>query len=141
MGAFFLFNKDYEISVNDVISDFQKRGFNKEPKIFDLGNSILILFKKWCIDINNFLIHGENAVYAVGTIIYKKLSYNKSLQAILNDFILNRIDSSQLIGNYFLLFKRHNRLSFLHDPLSTYNVYTTYNHSIVSSSFLAILVD
>jgi hypothetical protein len=140
MGAFFLFDKDINLSLNRILNTFQKKGFQKGPAIFDLGEKILILYQKQSIDVENYLIIGDTAVFAVGTFVYKGLSYKDSLQEILIDFQKKNILFDKFKGNYFLILKEGIDLYFIQDKFSAYSVYKTTDLKVISSSFLSIFL-
>jgi hypothetical protein len=139
MGAFILFNKKTDISETKIIDHFKVRGFEHAPIKFEFENYILLLFQKQSLQIKNYCFLDNNALFSVGTIIYKGLSYGDSLNSILYDFVNGEIDFSQVYGNFFVIFKRGTDLYFLHDPFSSYGVYYDEDQKIISSSFLAIL--
>ncbi len=138
MGAFFLFekNKKQELNINDINSVFSDKGFS-EPLIFDLGKNELHLYRKQLIDVNNYYINGKNAVFIIGTIVYKALGYGDTLKQLLEDYTRDIIDYDSIIGNYCAVFYVDNQIAIMNDALNACELFTDVNGRFITSSFLA----
>lgn len=140
MGAFVLFNKGSGHNYKAVEEHFQRQGF-QTPERIEIGNYWLWLYKKILINENNYIIENENAVFTVGTVIYKSGSYRESLANLLRDYLNNSIEIERLKGNYSIIFKRGDEITFLTDRTDIQNVYYDNGLTVISSSFLACIYD
>ncbi|RLB05735.1 MAG: hypothetical protein DRG83_01860 [Deltaproteobacteria bacterium] len=144
MGAFFLFKQDIEFNHYKVEKVFQNKGF-KEKKTFQLRDYELWLYSKQLLGYKNYFLIDpldieKGAVFAVGTLTYKGLDYEKSLELILKEFIAKRLNLYEIYGNYAIIFYKHGKIKILVDPMKVYSVFVNSEGSIFSSSFIAVSV-
>ena len=137
MGAFFLYKRNSDIDLKAVKEIFKGKGF-KKPNIFELGSYTLLLYKKILINEENYLEENNNAIYAVGTIVYKGRNYKDSLKTILKDFIDDKFNPDKLIGSFCIFIKINDDIKFFIDRAGIQNVYFNNNKTVTSSSFLAV---
>lgn len=139
MGAFFLYKQSTNIPLEKVKQCFNKKGFS-DSQLFKIANYNLLLYRKILIDMPNYYeISNDIGIYSVGTVIYKGESYSKSLHYILNDYLNNSFDSSQIIGTFLLIIKNKHKITILVDRTFRQNIFYTMDGSILSSSFLAVI--
>lgn len=138
MGAFFLFDKKAKLQVNDVEVVFKKKGF-QSPKIFDLGDSILLLYRKQLIDEDNYITDGMHDLFITGTIVYKGKNYTETKQELLNNIINNTLDKDEIIGNYCLIYFDGIKITLMNDSMNVYHLFTNQSNEFISSSFLAAM--
>lgn len=140
MGAFFIHHINSEVSVNAVEKIYSEKGFF-DPLVARLGDYQLRLYKKQLLNVTNNYNLGSLCIYACGSIVYKKHGYEESLKALLSDYSTNKIDPSELSGNYVLIFHDQDQgeTEFLCDPAFIKNVYFNEENKIISSDFLAII--
>jgi hypothetical protein len=140
MGAFFLYHKDSSINETAVENLYLLKGF-KYPFRMLLGDYKLLQFRKQYIDTVNYYKVDQKYIFVTGTLVYKGLSYNQSLQILLQDFNESCIDSNELNGNYtILIFNEITKiLTFCPDPSFIKNVYFDPEKKIISTDFLALV--
>lgn len=139
MGAFFLYKSEEYIDSTASKETFSTMGFSA-PKEFKLGSYILWLYRKQLVQEQNFyLAQNGSSIFVTGTIIYKGKSYSESLVSLLIDFEHNSIDSSELIGDFCVLFFTENHLTIMHDRQNNYQVFVNEKRTVISSSFLALI--
>jgi hypothetical protein len=136
MGAFFWYRTDSDLDLESAESCFAAKGFAK-PLIRRLGPYSLWLYKKTLVGVENYLETSEGSVYAVGTVVYKRLDYRDSLKALLSDFLAGALNFDELLGCFFLLFERDQKCYFLTDLAGQQSIYYNVDQSVLSSSFLA----
>jgi hypothetical protein len=124
MGAFFLFKNDTECNQESVRRVFDKKGFDS-PIEYELGSCTLWLYQKQIVSCENTYVSSSGAsVFAVGTPIYKKLSYSAGLKQLIDDYENNGIDFRNLFGNYCLIFSSKGKIQLLLDPLHVQHIFT-----------------
>ena len=138
MGAFLLYRSDASINMNDAKSVFLLKGFGV-PKHVDLGHWHLLHYKKISLDVENFIIKGDCALFSCGTVVYRGLGYRDSLKLLLKDFQRNAVDQEDLIGHFCLLFWNGSHFVVLTDRMNTLHVFVNQERTCFSSSFLAML--
>ena len=139
MGAFFLFKNKTDINKNAVEEIFLNKGF-QQPRIFKLNNLTLWLYNKQLIKEDNYFNENDGTyLFATGTVIYRSLSYRKSLKAILKDYRNNVLSFDELIGDFCLIFYSNNEVKVLTDRACIHHVFIDDKHTRLSSSFLAVL--
>ena len=99
MGTFFLYKKNSDIDLDSVKEIFKEKGF-KTPNIINLKSYTLLLYQKILIDEKNYFKEGNNAIFAIGTIVYRGRNYKQSLISILKDYIENKFEPDKLIGSF-----------------------------------------
>jgi len=140
MGAFYLYKKEKNINQNSIQDIYKKKGFDS-PKIFDIGNYHLMLFQKYLLNVDNYFQENKLVIFAVGSFIYRGLSYNQSLKRLLSDYKKNVIDKENFYGNYVIIFfnKETNKIDFFIDPAFIKNVYFDKVDARLSTDFLVLL--
>lgn len=139
MGAFFLYRKDVEHDLPAVKKVFQRKGFS-QPRQIELSNWMLWHYPK-IMECGKNYIEAEDglAIYATGTVVYKKLGYQDSLKALVKDFRIGQFNRDALLGNFCILFRQNDHLTMLRDDMGVYHIFDTQNRTCVSSSFLAVV--
>lgn len=138
MGAFFLYRDGSNIDLNSVRSCFLQKGFSRSiERVF--GSYKLLLYQKTKLKVDNFIEGKDEALYAVGTVVYKSNDYRQSLQRLLADFARGNMEPDQLIGSFFILIRLKNRYHYVMDRAGIQNVFVSENCKVISSSFLAAL--
>ncbi|MCD4832134.1 MAG: hypothetical protein K8R02_10100 [Anaerohalosphaeraceae bacterium] len=138
MGAFFLYKSDSSVDVNEAKCLFHRKGF-AAPKVVELGDWHLLQYKKILLNVENYIIENNCALFCCGTVIYHGLSYHDSLRRLLRDFQNNSINQSEVIGHFCLLFWDGSRLTVLTDQMNTFHIFVNDETTYFSSSFLAML--
>ena len=138
MGTFFLYKKNSDIDLDSVKEIFKEKGF-KTPNIINLKSYTLLLYQKILIDEKNYFKEGNNAIFAIGTIVYRGRNYKQSLISILKDYIENKFEPDKLIGSFCIFIKIKNEIKFFIDRAGIQNVYYNKNQTVISSSFLAVV--
>lgn len=138
MGAFFLYKKDSNIQIEAVRNIFDKKGFH-EPHTFACGEYRLLLWQKQLVDCENWAKQQEAMLCAVGTVVYKGLSYTSSLETILADYLSDTLEPRKLRGNYCLIFLHNGQVCFLNDTLNVQHLFTDRARTFITSSFLAAM--
>lgn len=139
MGAFALIDKSGKscLDMQGILQTFSNKGFH-EPKLFMLGNFELYLYQKQLVPVDNYYKIGKNAVYVIGTVIYKGLGYSDTIQQLLVDYMDNKIVYDQLIGSYCVIFYVNQKIKILNDALNVCKLFHDSGNIIISSSFLAV---
>jgi hypothetical protein len=139
MGAIYIspINEDIPDSVFNI---FKNKGFNLPPTELILGGKKIIVFPKQLIQEKNIVDKENCTLISIGTCFYKNLTYEAGLNQILSDLIDGDLNTSNLCGNYFLLFWNKKNLEFIIDPTSTQSIFFNPDAQIISSSFLACIV-
>ncbi|HDN73900.1 MAG TPA: hypothetical protein ENG16_02605 [Archaeoglobus sp.] len=139
MGAFYLYHKEANIQVDDVKHIFAQKGFSN-PKIFDFGRWKLLLYRKVLLNVDNFYRENDQIICCVGTLVYKGLGYRDSLKRLLQDFRAKAVCQEELLGHFCVIYWDGENLTLLTDQLNTFHIFTNENRTVLSSSFLAVLV-
>lgn len=137
MGAFFIYEENEKLNIDKVVGVFQEKGFNK-PSKFNLGKYHLILYPKLLANKPQFYESEGEAIFAVGTFIYKEKDFTTSLKELLNDFKSGSFNKNELLGHYTILFYIHEKVHIIQDPTNVKHVYTNTSYTIFSSSLFAI---
>lgn len=138
MGAFFLYKQNANLRLEAVREVFENKGF-REPHAFVCGEYRLLLWQKQLVECANWVERGDATLGAVGTVVYKALSYSHSLEAILSDFLEDKLETTKLRGNFCLIFLCGGQVSFLNDTLNVQHLFTDHAQSFITSSFLAAM--
>lgn len=136
MGAFFLYRKLTDINIESAKQEFHNKGF-QNPKELSLGEWKIIVYAKIATCQKNYRLIDEDAVFSVGTPVYKEMNYTDSLVRLLTDFQSGNLDTSRLLGHYNLVFFVRGKISVLCDPLNVKHLFTDRQHQFYTSSFLA----
>jgi hypothetical protein len=139
VGAFFLFDKSLNISKEEIVSLYTKKGFST-IRHFEIDPYKLILCNKQLIPDHNYVHNSDIDLYTCGSLFYKGLNYCASLTELLNDFKHDSIDAGRLFGNYVLMFynKTKRTIAFFIDPSFIKAAYYDTEREILSTDFLAI---
>lgn len=135
MGAIFLYKKEEQIDVENAKVEFSNKGFG-DNKEFSLGEWIILTYEKIVTRYANYYFYEGDAVFSVGTPIYKNLNYADTLIYLLLDFKNDKLDSEKLFGHYNLVFYTKGNISVLCDSLNVKHLYTDVQHRFYTSSFL-----
>ena len=138
MGAVFLYKKTAEIDTNSVLKIFNDKGFD-EPEKIQWNDYNIILYKKIHKKENNYISDENGGMVVVGTVVYKGNDYKDSLNELYYDLKNNSFEYNELLGSFFILFKKNDKLSFLTDRSNIQNIFYNSQKSVISSSFLAIV--
>lgn len=139
MGAFFLYRRDVDISLEEAHVVFLKKGLGA-PYRFELGEWSLLLFRKMLVDAANFVTRvDKKGVFCCGTVAYRGLGYHDSLEQLLADFLDQRLDQAKMLGNFCLLFWDGREITILTDQQNAQHVFMNAERTCLSSSFLAVL--
>jgi hypothetical protein len=145
MGAFILFRRPPGTSVADVeeryrhsLGIFSTMGLPLNQRIVT-ENFILHVFHKYNFPTDN-VAKFDNGQFAVGTgtFIYNRKTGQQALKALFDDFHEDG-DSPGALGQYCAIVYKNGRLNLFSDYTGLYHVYRDKTHSIISSSFLAVL--
>jgi hypothetical protein len=136
MGAVFLYRETEKIDIENAEKVFFSKGFPKYRK-FSLGEWSIITYAKIATGFQNYCFIEDDAVFAVGTPIYKSLNYIDSLVQLLLDYRSDKLDIMQLLGHYNLIFSIKGNISVLCDSLNIKHLFTDNQYRFYTSSFLA----
>lgn len=137
MGAFFLYSKNQNKYDMDAVKKvFENKGFSN-PAVFELNHSLLLLYKKQLVDVDNYVTDGTNYLFSIGTLVYKKQGYTASLHSLLSDFVAGAVCREELLGNYCVIFYSGNKIHVLNDALNVCELFEDKDSGILTSSFLA----
>lgn len=137
MGALFICKRNHVFNAKPALDLFTEMGFTS-PASFDVGQWVVYAYSKMSANDSNIVSDKDYTLIPVGTPVYRGLDYAGSLKALLQDFLSERIDFSQLIGQYTLLFCHGDTIEVLCDPLGSKHLFTDENHSMLSSHMLSI---
>jgi hypothetical protein len=135
MGAFFLCRKEFESEYSNFDKIFRSLGFSSFIRS-EFQEYTLFTYRKILIDQTNCISDDLTSVSLVGTMTYKGLSYNESLQTINRDHSLNKIEYHRLRGNYFIFLKSKNSLKVLTDGTALISAYHDSGGTFLTSSFI-----
>lgn len=139
MGAFFLFKSDEQFDINSVQKVFNDKGFTV-PAQFALNNMTLWIFKKQLVNDNNYyLSKNGTSVFATGTVVYKGKNYRDTLRNLAEDFDIDTLDKSELIGAFCIIFFKKGKIYILTDRANIYHIFINDDQPVLSSSFLALI--
>jgi len=138
MGGFFLFKNNSDLDIKSIKKIFIKKGFEEPILIKDYEYSIL-MFKKIKNPELNYYTSNNRSIYISGTLFYKGLSFKESAKQLFDDLIIDKVDSSVLFGNYFILFQNGGRSLFIVDPGNIYSIFYDTQKRFITSSFLAAI--
>ncbi len=137
MGAIFLYKKDSVFDKESVLKIFKEKGFD-EPVTFVWNDYNILLYKKIHKKEKNYIIEGDSGLCAVGTIIYKGKNYRDSLNLLFSDLNNKIFDPNDLLGSFLILYKNGGKISFITDRANIQNIFYNENHTVISTSFLAM---
>lgn len=139
MGAIFIYCQTASVNAEATRRVFSRKGFT-EPRVCSMGSWILWHYQKQLLEESNFKERPSGAaVYAIGTPVYRGLPYADTLDRLLADFEVGRLDQAALRGNFALLFRVDGRLSLVTDALDVCHVFVDRERSRFSTSLLALL--
>lgn len=138
MGAFILYetNRKSELDIDAILSTFANKGFSA-PQRFVLGKKELYLYKKQLVDAENHYSEIDNYIFAIGTVVYKGLSYRETIRQLLRDYVQNNIDYNRIIGSYCAIFYVNGKLAIMNDAFNVCELFTDKEERFICSSFLA----
>lgn len=137
MGAFFISNTG--INISEVKYHFQRKGFNDAHEII-ISNKHILVYRKLYTDHTNVHYHNGGVIFSVGTVVYKSKFGKDCLKSLCEDFINNTFEYDKIIGSFFIYFFFEGKEHFIVDRAGIQNIYHNFDHSIISSSFLATLI-
>lgn len=138
----FIFISKNKLKENFLVSKglkvFRERG---QTLFKSISNEIfeLYLYKN-----NNqapFFLRFDNGdfIFSQGTLFYKRLYGNASLEALYEDFKINENGiADSLVGNFSVIIFSNNKLFIFNDFLGLNRIYHTDRFELISTSFLAI---
>jgi hypothetical protein len=139
MAGFFLYNKKTELDQQEIILHFAKINITRYNS-FCLDEFSLIVFQKELVTKQNYIDKKSFQLFAVGSFVYKSLSYQEGLEVLLDDFINNNIDYNLLRGIYTIIIynKKTKQISVIIDPTFSKHIYIDQQDSIISSHILPV---
>ena len=137
MGALYLYHESHLKTKDKVEETFSKRGFTESTEII-MGSYRLIVYNKMLVQNRQIYQNGQDCIGICGTMIYKGLGVNESLQELFRDIVSNSIDENQLIGHFICVEFINSKIRILTDRLCTLPLYYSEDQLIFSSSFLAL---
>lgn len=140
MGAIFIYKKGERLDINNALSIFSKKGCERFNK-FNVGNWVVYFFNKQLLTEGEILRDKDgNIIFSVGTWVYKHSSnISQNLKTFLEDYKEGSVKCKDLIGQYLIIIIEHNKVVILTDPLYSQHIYTNYQNTVFSTSFLAVL--
>lgn len=140
MGAFFLYHETSNISGKKVSEMYMEKGF-AQPFEIKIGEYFLKLYEKTALKIPNYHQKDSDYIFACGSLFYKGLGYSDSLKQLLEDFVLNQVDSNHLYGNYVIIFynTKSKKFTFCIDPSYIKNVYFDPVNKVITTDFLSLV--
>jgi len=136
MGVFVLTKDNTNIDEKSLYAVSKKKNLDFYLKK-DIGDYILHLFSNEKKKSNHYL-NEEDAIYSVGTLIYKDKSYIEAIQLYLNDFKNNCINEDLIYGDFILIIKLKSAITIVREKFQSSKVFNL-NDNVISNSFLAIL--
>lgn len=138
MGAIFIYKTNSQPDLEAVTDLFQKKGFS-QPNIFETDIYRILHYQKIRMQgaNENFIRKDDDFMLCVGTIIYKKLNYSESLKSLYDDFNENSIKAQELLGTFFIVFRKNGNISYITDRSGIQNIFYTQDKNVISTSFLA----
>ena len=95
MGALYLYHESHLKTKDKVEETFSKRGFTESTEII-MGSYRLIVYNKMLVQNRQIYQNGQDCIGICGTMIYKGLGVNESLQELFRDIVSNSIDENQI---------------------------------------------
>lgn len=139
MGAFFLHLESEPFDRKAVELVFSRKSF-PAPRVVRLGEWTLWHFAKQLVGgVNHVELPGGDAIYAVGTPVYRGRGYEETLGLVLADVGAGRFDPGALRGNFAMLVWVGGRLRLLTDGLGVCHLFADAAGTRVSTSFQAVL--
>jgi len=137
MGVFVLVKNIANFNKESLFSIIQKKKLNKSVEE-NIGNYTLYLFNSKKKKFNQFS-DNEDAIYSVGTIVYKEESYDKALQLYLNDFKNNCVNEECVYGDFILIIRLKLTITIVRERCQISKIFHL-NKNIISNSFLVTLL-
>ncbi len=137
MGAFFLCKKNQSANMNQALEIFDEMGF-ASPAVFETGEWVVCAYSRMRSEDKSCISCHNCTMITAGTPIYKGMDTDGSLDALLEDYLSEKIDYQQLIGQYTILFCQGNTIEILCDPLGCKHMFTDSGHGILSSHMLPL---
>jgi hypothetical protein len=139
VGAIYISPERHKIP-DAVFNIFRRKGFNNSPIDLTIAGKRILLYGKQLLNIQNHIrAHGAQLL-VVGTCFYQHLPYERGLEQILSDFINQKFNTGNLIGNYFIIIHFNDQLYYFIDPLFHQSIFIDIHSGILTSSFLACVV-
>lgn len=141
MGAFLIVKKNFsKFSVQNSLNSFKKQGFI-EYRHYDLQQWELFLFPKQLSNSFQCVEDKDYSLFIIGSLIYKNKSIKDTLSALLLDIKQRKNIYENLVGNFFIILynKTSYNITFFTDILGLQRVYSYYDNSVLSNSFISII--
>lgn len=140
MGDFVLYRraKEDEKSRAAILRTLDAQG-SKNPRILTTDSYNILIFKKNVSPVTNFY-ENDNGDFCAssGSFFYKGNTGKSAFKNFLNGFDPERYSPYDLMGVFSLIIKKSGRLFLVTDPLGGSKIFHNNEHSIFSSSFLAV---
>lgn len=135
MGAFYLKVSGEPHSLKQISHFVGLNSFVERQ----LGNSKLLLYQKQKGGKKNYVEDGTWFLGAIGSPIYRGMSYCNGLERLLSDYKDGTFSFTNIIGHYIILIWNGKSLAIISDGGSLVKAYLNKGGTTLSSSFLALV--
>lgn len=140
MGDFVICRREKtdEESQRAILRTLDAQG-SKNPAILKTDSYNILIFKKSVSPLDN-LYQNDNGDFCAssGCFFYKGKSGKQALENFLTDFDPEEYSPYGFLGIFSLIIKKSSRLYLLTDPMGGSKIFRNSDHSLFSSSFLAV---
>ncbi|WP_117880653.1 asparagine synthetase B family protein [Aureibaculum luteum] len=136
MGVFVLIKNDIKFNENSLHAVSKKKNLNFYLKD-NFSVYTLHLFSNQKKKSNHFS-NKKDAIYSVGTLIYKNQSYDDALKLYLNDFKNDCVTEDEIYGDFILIIKQNNVITIIREKCQSSKIFNL-NNNVISNSFSTIL--
>ena len=136
-----MYEKSVSFNEEIVLQYFKQKGFTSYSR-FTINNYELLLYRKQLLNEENYIREHEHELFVCGSLFYKSLGFKSSLQQLLEDIIVNKVDNSDLYGNYIYIYYeiKTGKTLISVDPAHIKNIYYDSQNRILSTDLLSIYV-
>jgi hypothetical protein len=139
MGAFFLIHgPSREPLAARLASSFRNQGFEGAISI-ERENWHAVCYPS-LVNRSATFVEGQNgdAAFCAGTLLYGNSANADAATRLLKDYKAGNVDETELFGSFAAILVTNSTASVLTDRTGTFHVYSAFNGSVLSTSFLAL---
>lgn len=137
MGALFICPAKLPVA-SCVLDVFINKGF-ADPQQYEFGDLRILAYSKQKIKTPNYLEFEGFRMLISGSCFYRGSTYQENIRLILEDFIQEKLEYSELSGTFLILINHDGVNYFITDRAGSQNVFYDESSRVISTSFLAVL--
>lgn len=137
--AFLIFNKSSEqLAPEKALALFSEMGFGTAVR-YETNQYQLYHFDKILVEKPLYKITDDAALFCTGTLIYKGLGFQESLDTLFDDLINDTIEEQEFQGHFGIVWIKEDQINIRTDAANVQNLFYDTDQQVVSSSMLALV--